>query len=630
VSETPQSLGETLRQRLGRGPVEPGTALAILEQLLTALGPVHRRGAVHGRITPEGIYLSPDGGATLSGLEAAGTSDDLGTTADGRLPDDPGYMAPEQINGDFVDARADVFALGVIAYEMLIGRNPFWAGEGTQPGTVVYRIVYRPYPEIAPGVIPGLAEGVRAVVAAAMAKDPHARFADAPSFLEALVGANSSLEGALPAVVVAAAARSSEHRHFGDAFADWAFEARRSWGPYFVAASIVIVGLIVVLVVFLYRTQATGATEATAVASSVSTSTTSATLPMAVVNVGATSTTAVSTTTTSTTVPASTTSSVTTTTVQAKLAASVTLSGLSSTYSGSPIRASAKTNPEGLKVNIAYSQAGNPVTSPINAGSYEVTATIDDPQYEGTATGTLAIAKRNPTINVVGWSGSYTGGAHRASGTASGAKGENLTALLRFTDSYTNVPGGTAHWTFSGNNNYNSASGSVPIVIRKANASISVAGWNHAYDGGSHGATLTSAKGVGGENLSSLITMGGQTYTNVPGGPALWSFKGNGNYNSASGSVSIVIGKANANIHVSGWSGEYDGYYHGASGSATGVLGENLSGLLNLGANFREIGGHTASWTFAGSNNYKSDSGSVSIVISEPPTTTTTTAPPAP
>lgn len=605
-------------------------ALAILEQLLAALDPVHRRGAVHGRITPDGIYLSPDGSATLSGLETAGTSDDPGTMADGRLPDDPGYMAPEQISADFVDARADVFALGVIAYEMLIGRNPFWAGEGAPPGTVVYRIVYKPYPEIAPGVIRGLTEGVRGVITAAMAKDARTRFADAQSFLEALVGARSSFEGAAQVAVAGALLWPDESRRFGDAFADWVFEARRSWSAYFVAASIVIVGLAVVLLVVLYRAQATGATETPAVASGVSTSTTSATMPVAVVAVGATTATAVSITTTSTTIPASTMSSVsTTTTVPAKLAATVTLSALSSTYSGSPIGASAKTNPEGLKVSIAYSQSGKAVTSPTNAGNYEVTATIDDAQYQGTATGTLTIAKRNPTIDVRGWSGTYTGGAHRASGTATGAKGANLTSLLRFTDSYTNVPGGTAQWTFSGNNNYNSASGSVPIVIRKANASISVAGYNRAYDGRSHGATLTYARGAGGENLNSLMTIGAQIYTNVPGGPALWSFKGNGNHNSASGSVSIVISKANATIRASGWRGEYDGYYHGASGSASGALGESLSGLLNLGSSFRDVGSHTASWTFAGNSNYNSDSGSVSIVISEPPTTTTT-EPPAP
>ena len=565
MSETPQSQGETLRQRLVRGPLDAGTALAILEQLLAALDLVHRRGAVHGRITPDGIYLSPDGSATLSGLETAGTSDDPGTMADGRLPDDPGYMAPEQISADFVDARADVFALGVIAYEMLIGRNPFWAGEGAPPGTVVYRIVYRPYPEIAPGVIPGLTEGVRGVITAAMAKDARTRFADAQIFLEALVGARSSFEGVAPAAVGGAVLWPDDSRHFGDALADWVFEARRSWGPYFAAASIVIVGLVVVLMVVLYRAQATGATETTAVASSVSTSTTSATLPVAVVAVGATSTSALSTTTTSTTIPASTTSSVsTTTTVPAKLAATVTLSALSSTYSGSPIGASAKTNPEGLKVSIAYSQAGKAVTSPTNAGSYEVTATIDDAQYQGTATGTLTIAKRNPTIDVRGWSGTYTGGAHRASGTATGAKGVNLTSLLRFTDSHTNVPGGTAHWTFSGNNNYNSASGGVPVVIGKANASISVAGYKGAYDGRPHGATLTYARGAGGENLSSLMTIEAQTYTNLIVVPASWSFKGNGNHNIASGSVSIDISKANAKIHVPDWTFEYDGYSHGA------------------------------------------------------------------
>ncbi len=627
MSETPQAQGETLRQRLVRGPLDAGTALAILEQLLTALEPVHRRGAVHGRITPDGIYLSPDGSATLSGLETAGTSDDPGTMADGRLPDDPGYMAPEQISADFVDARADVFALGVIAYEMLIGRNPFWAGEGAPPGTVVYRIVYRPYPEIAPGVIPGLTEGVRGVITAAMAKDARTRFADAQSFLEALVGARSSFEGAAQAAVAGAVLWPDESRHFGDAFADWVFEARRSWGPYFAAASIVIVGLVVVLLVVLYRAQVTSATETTAVASSVSTSTTSATLPVEVV---ATSISEVSTTTTSTTIPASTTSSVsTTTTVQAKLAATVTLSALSSTYSGSPIRASAKTNPEGLKISIAYSQAGEAVTSPTNAGTYEVTATIDDAQYQGTATGTLTIAKRNPTIDVRGWSGTYTGGAHRASGTATGVKGENLSSRLSFTDSYTNVPGGYAHWTFSGNNNYNSASGSVPIVIRKANASISVAGYNRAYDGRSHGATLTYARGAGGENLSSLMTIGAANLHQCAWWPRALELQRERELQQCQRQRLHRYQQGERHDPRLRLERRVRRLLHGAEGSATGALGESLSGLLNLGASFRDVGSHTASWTFAGNSNYNSDSGSVSIVISEPPTTTTT-EPPAP
>ncbi len=83
------------------------------------------------------------------------------------------------------------------------------------------------------------------------------------------------------------------------------------------------------------------------------------------------------------------------------------------------------------------------------------------------------------------------------------------------------------------------------------------------------------------------MTIGAQTYTNVPGGPALWSFTGNGNHNSASGSVSIVISKANATIHVSGWSGEYDGFYsRRLRFGQRGSLGESLSGLLNLGRSF--------------------------------------------
>jgi hypothetical protein len=311
----------------------------------------------------------------------------------------------------------------------------------------------------------------------------------------------------------------------------------------------------------------------------------------------------------------------------------VTLSALAATYTGSPVNPAVQTEPDGLIVLLTYSQGDKPVDAPVNAGTYTVTATVDDTQYQGTTTGTLEIRKANASINVFGWSGTYTGSPHGATGSATGVKGENLGSLMSFPDSYTNVPGGTSRWRFAGNTNYNSANGSVGIVISKAKATISVSGWKRAYDGKPHGAVLNYARGVLGESLSSLVKLGSQTYTSPPGGPALWTFAGNLNYLSAAGSVSIAISKANATIDVSGWSGEYDGFAHGADGSARGVLGENLSGLLNLGSSFSSVGTHTAYWSFAGNNNYNSDSGSVPIKITEPPTTTTTPtteAPPPP
>ena len=72
MSETAEARDETLAQRLERGPIEPRVALDILEQLLTALEPVHSGGAVHRHITPQVIYLTADDQATLTGFEKDG------------------------------------------------------------------------------------------------------------------------------------------------------------------------------------------------------------------------------------------------------------------------------------------------------------------------------------------------------------------------------------------------------------------------------------------------------------------------------------------------------------------------------------------------------------------------------
>jgi uncharacterized repeat protein (TIGR01451 family) len=162
----------------------------------------------------------------------------------------------------------------------------------------------------------------------------------------------------------------------------------------------------------------------------------------------------------------------------AKATATVTLGNLSQTYDGTPKSASATTNPPGLNVTITYTlvpgagRSPNVASNPTNAGSYTVQATIDDPNYEGSASDTLVIAKADATINVNGYSGVYDGNSHGATGTATGAQSEDLSSLLHLGASYTNVPGGTANWTFDGDTNYNTANGSVEIVISKATPTI--------------------------------------------------------------------------------------------------------------------------------------------------------------
>ena len=231
-------------------------------------------------------------------------------------------------------------------------------------------------------------------------------------------------------------------------------------------------------------------------------------------------------------------------------------------------------------------------------------------------TANFTINKANAICTVNGYTGTYDGAAHGGTGSCKGVDGTTVLAGLDLGASFTNVPGGTANWSFTDvTGNYNDQSGSVAIVINKADATIMVSGYTGVYDGIAHGASGT-ATGVGGVDLSGSLNFGA-TFTSVPGGTAHWTFAGGTNYNDASGDVAIVINKANASINVVGYTGIFDGTPHGASGSATGVGNVNLSALLNLGLTFTNVPGGTAHWTFSGGTNYNDASGDVAIVINK-------------
>jgi hypothetical protein len=216
-------------------------------------------------------------------------------------------------------------------------------------------------------------------------------------------------------------------------------------------------------------------------------------------------------------------------------------------------------------------------------------------------------------VNVTGYTGTYDAAAHGATGSATGVGGVDLSGQLNLGVSFTDVPGGTAHWAFTGGTNYTDQSGDVAIVINQAVAEVSVTGYTGTYDAQAHGAS-GSATGVGGVNLSGQLNLGA-TFTDVPGGTAHWTFSGGTNYTDQSGDAPIVINQAVANVNVTGYAGTYDAAAHGATGSATGVGGVNLSGQLNLGATFTDVPGGTAHWTFTGGTNYTDQSGDVAVVI---------------
>jgi hypothetical protein len=255
-------------------------------------------------------------------------------------------------------------------------------------------------------------------------------------------------------------------------------------------------------------------------------------------------------------------------------------------------------------------------TNHTNAGNYseDPWSFIDTTGNYTDTQGTVdnSIAKVAPTCMIDGYAGIYDGELYGATGSCTGVKGEGLTGL-DLGDSFMDVPGGTAYWTFTdGTGNYNDNSGSVDIVISRADATCSIDGYTGVYDGELHSAA-GSCTGVKGEVLTGLDL--GDTFMDVPGGTAYWTFTdGTGNYNDNSGSVDIVISTAEATCSIDGYTGVYDGELHGAAGSCTGVQGEDLTGL-DLGDSFMDVPGGTAYWTFTGNGNYNDQSGEASIVI---------------
>jgi hypothetical protein len=178
---------------------------------------------------------------------------------------------------------------------------------------------------------------------------------------------------------------------------------------------------------------------------------------------------------------------------------------------------------------VNYNQAGGPGYNAASQVSSNTTA-----------------QKANATINVSGYSGAYDGAAHGATGSATGVGGADLSGSLNLGDSFTDVPGGTASWSFSGGTNYNDASGSVAIVISKADAGCLISGYSGVYDGAAHGATGScSATGQGTLDL-------GDSFTDVPGGTANWSFTAtSNNYNDDAGSVAVEITQAASTVTIS-------------------------------------------------------------------------------
>ena len=159
-------------------------ATRILTEAAMALGHAHSRGVVHRDVKPANIMLDQDGRVVLTdfGISKAGETSSL--TQTGTIVGTPHYMAPEQALGTEVDGRADQYALGVVAYEILARQCPFTGGSSH---TILYRHIHETPTSIAE-LRPDAPDHLVDAVAIALAKDPSGRFATMEHFARALNG----------------------------------------------------------------------------------------------------------------------------------------------------------------------------------------------------------------------------------------------------------------------------------------------------------------------------------------------------------------------------------------------------------------------------------------------------------
>src|ERR1039458_1214257 len=164
-----QSLDKLLSRDDHKLPVE--TALQLALELAEALDCAHGQGVVHRDLKPANILLTEDGHAKIADFGVAKLNLANHTLA-GRALGTPAYMSPEQLNGEAVDGRSDLFSLGVILYTVLTGYGPF---QGNSAITVSFKVVNRdPIP--ATVLDTELPQGVDYIIARAMAKDPAERY----------------------------------------------------------------------------------------------------------------------------------------------------------------------------------------------------------------------------------------------------------------------------------------------------------------------------------------------------------------------------------------------------------------------------------------------------------------------
>ncbi len=183
--------GDTLKGRLGKAlPVDE--AVRITSDIASALEYAHARGVVHRDIKPANILMNREGQVVLADFGIALLAQTSSSLTRGLLGT-PQYMAPEQALGEAVDARSDLYALGIMLFEMLAGQVPF---RGDSPLATLALQVNAPLPKVR-SLNPQVPEPIEMMVERALAKDPAQRYPNAAEFRAALLEAVEVARGAM-------------------------------------------------------------------------------------------------------------------------------------------------------------------------------------------------------------------------------------------------------------------------------------------------------------------------------------------------------------------------------------------------------------------------------------------------
>ena len=168
-----------LRQRMKEGRIDPETALQYIKQTAAGLGAIHEVGIVHRDLKPDNLMLRQDGSLALADFGVAKqVSMKITDTGDGDIVGTPYYLSPEQALGQAVDARCDMYSLGVLAFELLTGRKPYHASSAQE---LLHMHIQAPVPMLPPEHV-----HLQPVMESLMAKDREQRYPSARTLLDDL------------------------------------------------------------------------------------------------------------------------------------------------------------------------------------------------------------------------------------------------------------------------------------------------------------------------------------------------------------------------------------------------------------------------------------------------------------